>query len=253
MKKVILLCGMLLAVASVASAAPGTNLRWTGCFGDGGAINRVFTCTSNTLPGGSSLVGSFEVGAAILQTSGQEVVIDIAAAAATLPAWWQFKNVGTCRQLSLGINFTPPSTALLCTDWSGGQASGGIGAYNIGARGPNTARIVAAIAVAGAALADLAVGQEYFSNNVTINNAKTVGTGACAGCLTPVCIVFNSIKITTQVAANDRVITGPTNGTDSNYAMWQGGAGVTVGASTGCPQATPTRSTTWSSVKSLYR
>ena len=151
------------------------------------------------------------------------------------------------------MNFVISLTALGCTDWSLGAATGGIGAYNIGARGPNTARIVAAIAVPGTGLVDQFAATEYFSNNLLINNAKTVGLGACAGCSTPVCIVFNSIKLTTQVAANDRVITGATNGTDSNFATWQGGAGVTVGASTGCPQATPTRSTTWSSVKSLYR
>ena len=252
MKKVILLCGMLLAVtASLASAAQGTNLRWTNCLGDGGANNRVSTCAVNT--GSNLLVASYELGAALAQTSGQEVVIDIASAGAALPAWWGFKNPGTCRTASLAMNFVISASAIACTDWASGGASGGIGAYNIGARGPNTARIVAAIAVPGTGLVDQFAALEYFSNNILINNAKTVGTGACAGCLTPVCIVFNSIKLTTQVAANDRVITGATNGTDSNFAMWQGGAGVTVGAATGCPQATPTRSTTWSSVKSLYR
>ena len=252
MKKVTLLCGMLLAVASVASAAQGTNLRWNACFGDAGAINRAFTCTTNGAPN-HLLVASYELGAALPQTSGQEVVIDIAAAAATLPAWWQFKNVGTCRTASLSMNFVISASALACADWASGGASGGIGAYNIGARGPNTARIVAAIAVPGTGLVDQFAATEYFSNNVLINNAKTVGLGACAGCLTPVCIVFNSIKLTTQVAANDRSISGPTNGTDSNYATWQGGGVPVVGTVTGCAQATPTRNTTWSSVKSLYR
>jgi len=253
MKKVILLCGMLLALmATMASAAPGTNLRWTNCFGEGtGTLNRNFACNANT--GSNLLVGSLELGADILQTSGQEVVVDIAASDATLPAWWGFKNAGTCRQNSLAMNFVANAADAVCLDWAQGAAAGGIGAYNIGARGPNTARIVAAIAVPASALADLFAGTEYFSYNLLINNAKTVGTGACAGCNIGVCIVYNSVKVTTQVAANDRIIVGATNGTDSNFATWQGGGVPVVGQVSGCGAATPTRNSTWGAVKSLYR
>ena len=250
MKKAILLCGMLLAVtASLASAAAGTNLRWASCFGDGGAINKAFACNSNL--GSNVLVSSYVVGSDMIATSGQETVYDIAAAGATLPAWWQFKNVGTCRSTALTMDFV--GTGTNCPDWATGQSAGGIGAYQIGARGPNTARIVAAIAVPASALADQFAGQEYFSNNIRISNVKTVGTGLCAGCTTPVCIVFNSINVVTQIAANDRKYSGATNGTDSNFVTWQGGAGVTSNLGSGCPAATPTRSSTWSSVKSLYR
>src|SRR5512143_545213 len=105
MKKVMLLCGLLLAVsASVAAAGAGTNLRWNGCFGEGtGASNKAFACNTNT--GTNLMVGSFQLGTDILQTPGQEVVIDFASADATLPAWWQFKNAGTCRQAALTMNF----------------------------------------------------------------------------------------------------------------------------------------------------
>ena len=252
MKK-ILLCGMLLALtASLASAAQGVNLRWSSCFGDGGVQARTFACNSNL--GTNQLVGSFELGADILQSSGQEIVIDLASSgSAPLPAWWQFKNVGTCRSSSLSMNVTISASAVNCFDWAVGAATGGLGAYNIGERGPNTARIKIAIAVPASGLADLAAGTEYFSYNLLINNAKTVGTTACAGCQTGVCIVFNSIKCTTQIAANDRTISGPTNGTDSNFATWQGGGVPVVGQVSGCGAATPTRNATWGAVKSLYR
>ncbi len=252
MKKTILLCGLLLAVsATVAAAAPGTNLRWGACLGDAGTINKSFLCNSNTAT--NSLAGSFELGADVLQSSGLEVVIDLASAGATLPAWWAFKNVGTCRTTALSLSTSISPLAVNCIDWAAAQATGGIGAYNIGARGPNTARMVAAIAVPASALADLFGATEYYAFNMNVSNAKTVGPGLCAGCETAVCIVFNSVKVTTQVAANDRTLAGPTNGTDSNFATWQGGAGVIVGNNTGCPAATPTRSATWGSVKSLYR
>jgi len=68
-----------------------------------------------------------------------------------------------------------------------------------------------------------------------------------------VCIVFNSLNLTTPVAANNRKLSGPTNGTDSNFCTWQGGGNPGGPRGTGCPGATPTRSSTWGTVKSLYR
>jgi hypothetical protein len=253
MKKAIILCGVLLAMgASMANAGQGVNLRWSRCFGEGlGTLNKTFACTSNS--GSNSLVGSFQLGADVLQASGQEVVIDLASTDATLPAWWAFKNAGTCRQTALAMNFVANAADVVCIDWASGAASGGIGAYNIGQRGPNTARLVAAIAVPGSSLADLFAATEYFSFNLLISNIKTVGTGLCGGCSSGVCIVFNSLNVTTQVAANNRLITGPSNATDSNLATWQNAGAVAVGGTTGCPAATPTHNATWSSVKSLYR
>ena len=252
MKKITLLCGLLLAVtASVASAAAGVGLRWLSCNGDGGQANRAFACNSNT--GTNNLVGTFELGENLPGVVGTEIVIDLASADPTLPAWWAFKNVGTCRATSLVMNSTISPAAINCADWASGAAAGGIGAYNIGARGANTARIVAALAVAADAAADLGPGQEYFSFNILINNAKTVGTGNCAGCQTPICIVFNSVNVVPPAPAVGVKLTGPSNGTDADFATWQGGAGVVVGGVTGCGAATPTSNKTWGAVKSLYR
>src|SRR5690349_19774988 len=102
MKRVTLLCGLLLAMSATVAAAAGVGIRWTECLSDGGTLNKNFACTSNS--GSSALVGTFVLGAAgLAQTSGEEIVIDIGSASATLPAWWQFKNAGTCRQGSLLI------------------------------------------------------------------------------------------------------------------------------------------------------
>jgi hypothetical protein len=250
MKKATLLCGMLLALASVASAAPGTNLRWNACLGDGGVINRNFACTSNT--GTNQLFGSFEMNQDMSPVSGEETVVDLAAADPVLPAWWQFKNAGTCRINALSVGFLN-ATAINCPDWAADQAAGGLGAYTIGERGPNTARIKIVSAVPLAGLASLSAGQEYYAFTLSISNQKTVGSGSCAGCLVPVCLVYNSIKITTPIGANDRTYVGATNGTDSNFATWQGGGVPVTPGGTGCGAATPTRNATWGAVKSLYR
>ncbi len=250
MKKSILMFVALLALTTGVASAAGTALRWNLCLGDGGLPNKPFACNTNT--GNHILNGSFVLPADLLRASGTEVVLDLASASAVLPAWWSFKNTGTCRQLSTTYNATNAAAAN-CPDWSAGQAAGGVGAYNIGQRGPNTARLIAATAVPGAALQDLLGGQEYFAFQLVINSAKTVGTGACEGCLTPVCIVFNSVNVTTPVAANNVKVSGASNGTDADFATWQGGGAPQTPVGSGCPAATPTRSSTWGAVKSLYR
>ena len=261
MKKVTMLCGLLLALSASIASASGVGLKWNSCAGDGGATNKAFACASNA--GSNLLVGTFALdpaGPGLANVSGNEVIIDLASADPVLPAWWQMFKLGTCRQASLSMNFVISALAVNCLDWAQAQSAGGIGAYNIGQRGPNTSRIIAAIAVPPTALQNLVGGQEYFAFNVAIGNQKTVGTGNCAGCQTPVCIVFNSVNLTTPILANNVKLSGPGNGTDSDYATWQGGAGVVVNPPppgsppvSGCPAATPTKNATWSQVKSMYR
>ena len=259
MKKVTLLCGLLLAIsATLASAAPGTNLRWGACLGDLGTPNKASACSNNL--GQSVLVGSFELPADLPGVTGVEIVVDIATAGATLPPWWQISNATDCRggvTPALSMNGTISASAANCFDWAANQAAGGLAAYNIGANGPNTARIVAGFAVAAAKAQNLFGGIEYFSFNAVITNAKTSGAGSCAGCSVPACLIYNSVKVATPPVvgqpSRDVSLSGPTNGTDSNYCTWQGGVGVVVGSKQGCPAAVPTHNSTWTQVKSLYR
>ena len=252
MHRLLLICSALFLLASTtAHAGPGVNLRWTDCFGDGGLLNRNFACDTNS--GNHFLIASFELGQPILQALEQEMVLDLAAADASLPSWWAFRNVATCRQQSLFLTFNVPLTSVACQDWGRGKTGGGIGYYRIGHLGPNTARLALASAVPNSDPPNLVAGQEYYSFSVVINSARTVGTDSCNGCTVPVCLVFSSLKVKTPIAANDRTLTGATNGTDSFYATWQGGGVPMTPRGTGCPAATPTRKETWSGVKSLYR
>jgi hypothetical protein len=144
-----------------------------------------------------------------------------------------------------------------CQDWGSGQAVGGLAAYTLGTRGANSARIVGVSAVPLAALADLVAGHEYFSFQLTINNQKTVGTGACGGCEVSGCIALKSIKLTTPNAANDVTLSYDTAAdSTSALAAWQGGAGVatsTEADTTRCPAATPKQNKTMNGVRALYR
>jgi hypothetical protein len=159
-----------------------------------------------------------------------------------LPDWWRYKIIGACRQTALSIAAQDGPN---CPDLFAGQASMNIAAYQLGLQGANAARILSVNAVPQAAVVDLLGGQEYGIAQWTITNVKTAGNGACAGCLAPGCIVFNSANLTTESGANDTKLT-QAMGPGTNYAMWQGGG-------YGCPFVVPVRTVTWSAVKSLYR
>lgn len=218
----------LLAVASVAHA--GTlNLRWDACLGDGGAANRSFACDTND--GRQTLVGSFVLASDLKQVSGTEAAIDIVVAGDVLPAWWQFKTAGACRQAAATWATDLPATAEHCTDWASGQAVGGLAGYKAGAFGASSARVVAVSAVPLQGLADLNANTEYFAFALVIYNAKTAGKAACEGCRLGACIALRSIKLTTPVAKDDRTLAPTADDKDATAARrvtWQGGAGVVI-------------------------
>jgi len=229
---------------------PGVALRWNHCFGEGtGASVRSFACDTNA--GVDELIGSFAVYQDMVEVSGNEIVVDVSTAfpraympippsGGPLPEWWAFKNAGTCRQAALVAMFTADPANVVCQDWGGGAQVGGLAAYKIDILGPGTARILMAEAVPTTSLQSLTTGVEYYSFTLRIRHDKTVGTGACAGCGTPIYITLNSLKVTTHNNVNDWLLSGPLNGYDANFASWNL-----------APVATRTKS--WGAVKSLYR
>lgn len=265
------LCLFLLAVAvapahSAAVSPPGVNLRWDNCYADGGGQNKNFACDTNV--GSQRLVGSFELASSMAGVTGLECYLHLGSASAGLPAWWAFKNVGTCRQTALNAQTTPPAGSVACADWAGGAASGGIGAYQFNTQGLNHA-LITLIAAVPAPL-DLAAGQEHYAFTLTISHAKTVGAGACGGCVEPVVIFLSAIRIVT--GTNPSVLlTDGANLSDSRWVSWQQGSPTNILQS--CLafndhgfcfkpvtyfdvvpfSSTPNHSSTWGQVKSLYR
>lgn len=230
-------------------SAFGCNLRWDRCYADGGTANRNFACDTNV--GVETLVASFVPGVDVGSVGEIDLIVDIASASPTLPAWWQFKNTGSCRVTSLTLFPVVPPVA--CPPWNV-EAVPSVGQYVTNVSGsPNRARIVAAAAVPAESRQNLLAGQEYFALNIHINHAKTVGTGACTGCQTPVCMVLQSVLMRSPVPNETCWVSGPANHVDSHFATWQGGGVPVVGEKIGCPAATPARSSSWGSVKSLYR
>ncbi|MBI5170953.1 MAG: hypothetical protein HZA61_15795 [Candidatus Eisenbacteria bacterium] len=244
MKRLVAFTALLAACFTSTALAAGINLSWNDC-GVYGATNRSFACNSNTLTG-AVLVGSYVPPAGTTAITGNEIVIDLVSAGSTLPAWWQFKNFGSCRQTSLSSSADFTSGPFSCADYWSGLAAGGLAAYLTPYMTmPSRARIllIYAVAVENARPMDETV--EYYSFKLTINGAKTVGSPSCSGCVDPVCLVLSQIKITQPAGVGDYRLQSPL---DHQFATWQGG--VVIG---GCPGATPTRNTTWGSLKSQYR
>ncbi len=254
----------LIATASLAHAAPGIAMRWDQCYGDGGVSNKNFACDTNA--GSETLVLSFKPPADLDQVNGNEIHVDLQAPGSTVPSWWQFKNTGTCRVTSLSVNSTASPNAVACLDEFAGNATSGIGSYNIGFGSANAVHIVIAEAVPTSALVTLTADQEYFALNIVIDHRKTVGTGACSGCVTPMCLLFNGLKITRGGEGLD-VSLGTPFAPNSFAAGWQGGSpNLYYEPETishllifqgwylqGCGLPTPARNQTWGAIKSLYR
>lgn len=210
--------GVLALVAFPPTAhASGVSIRWNNCYSDGGTLNRTFACAANT--GTNRMVMAFVSDHDITGVTGFEMYALVATASTSLPAWWQFTTVGSCRQSALSLGPSDPGTLLNCQDWSGGQAVGGIASYQVGTSGPNTARIQMVVAVA--LPVDLVAGQEYFLGTLNISNTKTVNT-ACTGCTTPAAVFFEGVNVTLGSNSNEYV-TAPSNEPESQWVTWQNG------------------------------
>ena len=254
---------------AAAPNAPGVNLRWDQCYADGGAWNKNFACDTNA--GSDRMVGSFELATAPAQPLTGFIAYLNVNSVADLPSWWHFKNFGTCRQNSLALATTPPAGAVNCVDWGNGQAVGGIGAYSITFGVPGVgAYIQVPTAVPLSELFTPQPGQEYFAFSLTFNHAKTVGTGSCSGCQTPVVIFLSAIRFWNQTGP-DILVNQGANWTGSQYVSWQQGYPTNITRGCGSTGAfgfcewpyvhfdtvpydvTSARPTTWGALKALYR
>jgi hypothetical protein len=242
MKKTLLISGLFLALTASVASAGGINLNWSNC-----EIGTVpppakalsFACNANT---GASfvLMASFDPNVS-QQCIAFEYIVDIESSGPTLPAWWDFKNAGSCRSASMSMNTNFGATGPFdCVDpWSG---SIGLQDFSYTVVG-NTVRIFGFGSAPATNPVPLDAATEYYGFALLINRAKTAGLGACGGCLDQVAIVFNEINLYDETGA-PHVMTGPA-AVQSNCAAWQGFANPCA--------ATPTTKSTWGKIKSIYR
>lgn len=248
MKRWLNMMGILAGLVLVAAPASAqVNLSWQNCNVNGTA-DRTFACDTNT--GSHTMVASFIAPAGVDMFTAAELIFDIKAATDPIPDWWELRNQtgqsGQCRNGSISANVVMGAYTG-CDDPYAGQGSGGIGTYRLGGPSPETdmsrVRLTMVFAVPVGSEQALTPGNEYFAANVVINNSKTVGTTPCTGCTVPTSTVLNGVRVVQPAGhpVGNILLTAPAV---NRTITWQGGAGAAP---------VPTRATTWSQVKTLFR
>jgi hypothetical protein len=241
MKKMFLLCGMLLALtATVANAQ--LNLAWDDC-GLNGLTNKTFACNSNA--GTDVLVGSVVVPPGITALTGMEPTVLVAFGTGAIPAWWTFGSAPNCRtSSSLTSAFPGGSVPGSCNMYFADNA--GAGAHLPDANPDNAGQLrIRMVAAIDAGLAGpVAAGEEMYLFTLTINHQRTTGTTVCAGCDVPAAFVFSALTLTQPVGVGDFDWTADFARGDL-CAAWQNGAAFCA--------YTPAKNTSWGQIKSLYR
>jgi IPT/TIG domain len=195
--------------------AGGLNLSWDNC-GVSGMDIKSFACNANT---GSTfvLIGSFVPPPFVDEFLGFTSDVRIEGQAG-LPDWWKH-GVGQCRggsALTSSFNFTTSPPA--CSDPFAGLATGSA-SYSIGFYGPNTARLQVTASKPSANRGPVQPDREYYAFRVSISAAQSTGSGACAGCSTPMRLSLESMQLFQPSAIGyDPIIVAAQ---DRKQAYWQ--------------------------------
>ncbi len=261
-----LLLGTILLAAllvSPAIGAPGLNLGWNlACpTTAASAADLTFPCNDNTLF--FTMIASVRAPAGISKLSAEEVTIDLQESVTPLSSWWHYED-GTastpagCRgtsasnvgSLAVSTLFGSASTSVCKNYW--GFSGSSAWDYHPDVVAPGRARLRAVSARSPGTEGPLTADDQYYVANISIDSQHSTADPTdpsipvCTGCQDGVCIVFSQCKLDQPPGTPNGDVTIIAQDF-RQYVTWQGGAG------TNCPQATPTRRSTWGHVKSLYR
>lgn len=239
-------CGALalaLLAAPGAARAQGISLGWQDCRSGGnpGFDRQTFLCTTNTIQ--LPLYPGVRLLAPVDSVFSVELVIDVDVASDPMPAWWSMD--GTCRSLAWFADVTQAGS---CADpWNGlGVAS--VQGWLLGT--PRNSNRHARLLVAAGVLAQDAVKLDadvpYTLCRVVLDSR---GTTPCpTGCLTPACMVFNSVLLRRLPGSTvEEVLVSTPEVAGTNMVLWQPAV-----AGADCASV-PVRRSSWSAVKALYR
>jgi len=256
MKKTLLLCCALLALAAPAAFA-GLDLTAVACnTGPGHSSTFNLDCTAASAGVPQTLFACFQLPATEDSVVAVDSALDLIVGAASLPDWWNFTGCNATTGTGDATVYADlVRNATLCVGttafWgTGGSAGPTASAVNFNGHGPNTEHLFESIS--RPTPVKLNGTTNYFNFNLNfLNDNATEAGGACAGCTTPATLVYNSaLVINARQAsrigpeANPTSISGPgLFGICVNF-----GAGVPNGCT-----ATPAKSRTWGQLKSLYR
>jgi len=248
MKKLLLVSAALLCLGASFAQAEGVNLAWKNCITQAtAAADIVYLCDGSLNGTPFKLVPSFVTDTALPQFVGMQAVIDVRSDQANLPDWWKLGS-GECRQGNIVfpagfIGVGTGATGACQNPWAGGNIGGGY-QWNTESKGDptNPSQVILGwgrlkLALARDTEVALVAGQQYVAGVITLDTAGDVdlGSGVCAGCLLPACLVLNQVELYQTVGApggDKHVLTAPIT---RSYVTWQGGS---IGGA-GCPASVP--------------
>jgi len=261
MKKLVLLStASLLLCAAIAHAQ--LNLAWNNCITQGtAAADKAYACDGSANGTPFRGVMSFISPANLDHFVAIGAVVDVRTSTlSTLPDYWKL-GVGECRDgnFSFPVSLTGIGTGTtgVCRNPFAGSNTGGGFIYSSEFRTTEAGPVAApgwgrfTLSLARDTEGSLIQGQQYIGGAFTLDSFNDIdsGSGVCAGCVQPACIVFNSLEIDQTVGSPGGDVIILTNADTRQFITWQGGA---VGG-LGCPLSTPTRNVTWGSIKAIYR
>ena len=241
----------LLLVAGLALAgrswAAGVNLSWDACTSESGVQNKTFACDTNT--GTLVMYGSFTLAADQPNFVAIEATVDIHAENASLPDWWQFLNGGACRQnaMSTSFDFSGDSGTSCHDPWTVSATGAAAGYHTYWTTPPapsgnaNDAQVLLIAAVPSTSPQYLVAGTEYYGFKMSISLAKTVGTGSCLGCDSPVCLTLSQVKAVGLDNSSQLL----TDALSSATITWQ--------SASSCPGAFRSQDVTWGRIRTVLR
>ena len=194
MKKVLLLTGALMVVAS-AALAQGINFHWDDCTLGAPQLNKNDACDSN-FGAPNKLIISVGLNSIINDVNGAQGVIDLQLDDATLNDFWGLEG-GGCRagRLQTDVNVGSGNAPFSCPEpWSAVGGTAGGAAFLPGVGGANRGRFTYQIAVPGTTSLDgLNIAPDWYI--IALNLLKS-NTTTCAGCAVPACLVANEVRLT---------------------------------------------------------
>lgn len=247
--RTLLLAALLLVGARCAHAQSGLNLFWNNCHADGGGIYRSFACNTNS--GSDVLVASVVVPEAIPHFAAARVIVTVHMSGGVITPWWQVA-AGQCRANAILPTFDPnqmPASEACPTIW------GSIVPLQVFAVQPDLNGYGGAFRLnAGAAVAEesafpvLQDGTDLLLCQFVIRHSKSTGTGACEGCSSGACFLFEVADLQQYPPYAIYRVTWPSV---SRWAYYNS-AGWSA-QDVWIPCAVPALNRTWGAIKSLYR
>jgi hypothetical protein len=230
------------AAPALAQLPPQAALTWSDCPLGTYTSDITNSCTTNTGAVGT-MVASYVPPVGLDTLVAESLIIDMRTNSSALSPWWHMES-GGCGQrvgaIVAGANFTanPPYSG--CHDSWGLNAVAGVNYQPNGLNGATIKAIAAVpLELAGVVTPD----KMWYAISITISNAGTVN-GGCPGCTDAACFDLRQLNLSEPAPIPDLILYPITY----QHCRYNG-----VGPPATCPLATPTRTSTWGSLKALYR